>query len=130
MERLFNTAGPCLPAEHYMLPPERRLGHVLRLIEDHRYFTLHAGRQTGKTTSIQWLERHFEGIDGGRAWRALNIDVEMAREEPDPRVAFRSILNTFDRTLTRGGERRAPIPRGSRGSSPTRPRRSPSTSCA
>jgi len=28
-----------------MLPPERRLGDVLALIEDQRFFTLHAGRQ-------------------------------------------------------------------------------------
>src|ERR1041384_7929718 len=33
-----------------MLPPERRLGRVLELIDDGKYFTLHAGRQTGKTT--------------------------------------------------------------------------------
>ena len=29
----FNTSGPCIPGEHYMLPPERRLGDVLALIE-------------------------------------------------------------------------------------------------
>jgi len=29
----FNTAGPCIPGEHYMLPPERRLGSVLELVE-------------------------------------------------------------------------------------------------
>ncbi|WP_437292012.1 hypothetical protein [Sorangium sp. So ce406] len=54
MSLSFNTAGPCIPGEHYMLPPERRLGRVLRLIEDRKYFTLHAGRQTGKTTSARW----------------------------------------------------------------------------
>ena len=32
----FNTSGPCIPGEHYMLPPERRLGHVLALIEGQR----------------------------------------------------------------------------------------------
>ena len=47
----FNTAGPCFPDEHYMLPPERRLGRIMELIERGKYFTLHAGRQTGKTTS-------------------------------------------------------------------------------
>ena len=48
----FNTSGPCIPGEHYMLPPERRLGEVLTLIEERKFFTLHAGRQTGKTTSL------------------------------------------------------------------------------
>ena len=46
----FNTAGACIPGEHYMLPPERRLGRVLTLIEERKYFTLQSGRQTGKTT--------------------------------------------------------------------------------
>src|SRR5215218_1511058 len=94
----FNTAGPCIPGEHYMLPPERRLGRLLRLIEDHKYFTLHAGRQTGKTTSLMWLERHFNATG---QWRALWVDVETAREQPDPALALRSILMNFDRALGR-----------------------------
>lgn len=81
-----------------MLPPERRLGRVLRLIEDRKYFTLHAGRQTGKTTSLMWLERHFNAT--GR-WRALWVDVETAREQPDPALAFRSVLTNFDLALSR-----------------------------
>jgi hypothetical protein len=44
MRPSFNIAGPCVPGEHYMLPPERRLGEVMELIEDGKYFTLHAGR--------------------------------------------------------------------------------------
>jgi hypothetical protein len=43
VSRSFNTAGPCLPGEHYVLPPERRLGLVQELIEERTYFTLHAG---------------------------------------------------------------------------------------
>jgi AAA-like domain len=96
----FNTSGPCIPGEHYMLPPERRLGHVMRLVESHKFFTLHAGRQTGKTTSLMWLERHFEGIDEGRAWRALWVDIEAAREQPDPVLAFRTIFNCFGQTFS------------------------------
>ena len=48
MELCFNTTGPCFPDEHYMLPLERRLGRVMEIIDDGRYFTLHAGRQTGR----------------------------------------------------------------------------------
>ncbi len=54
----FNTSGPCVPGEHYMLPPERPLGPVMRLVEERKYLTLHAGRQTGKTTSLQWQVDH------------------------------------------------------------------------
>jgi len=48
--RFFNTAGPCDPERHYMLPPERRLPGVRDLVDRHFYFVLHAPRQSGKTT--------------------------------------------------------------------------------
>ncbi|MCA9708273.1 MAG: ATP-binding protein [Myxococcales bacterium] len=92
----FNTSGPCIPGEHYMLPPERRLEHVLELIESRRFFTLHAGRQTGKTTSAMWLADHLEAT--GR-WRALWVDLETAREKPDVHRAMTAILAVFERAL-------------------------------
>ncbi|MCX4246121.1 ATP-binding protein [Paraliomyxa miuraensis] len=92
----FNTSGPCIPGEHYMLPPERRLGHVLALIEARRYFTLHAGRQTGKTTSAMWLEEHLGAM--GR-FRAVWVDLETAREKPDVGRAMTVILAILDDAL-------------------------------
>jgi hypothetical protein len=92
----FNTTGPCIPGEHYMLPPERRLGRVLDLINERKFFTLHAGRQTGKTTSLMWIERHLNA--SGRC-RALWVDIETAREQPDPAVAMPIILQNIDRAL-------------------------------
>lgn len=79
-----------------MLPPERRLARVQQLVEEHKYFTLHAGRQTGKTTSLMWLDRHLNA--SGR-WRALWVDLETAREQPDLAAAFSAILKIIDRTL-------------------------------
>jgi len=92
----FNTSGPCIPGEHYMLPPQRRLGHVLELIESRRYFTLHAGRQTGKTTSAMWLADHLEATG---QWRALWVDLETARETPDVSEAMTAVLKVFDDVL-------------------------------
>ena len=48
----FNTTGPCIPAEHYMLPALQRVKEALKLIADRKYFILHAPRQSGKTTSL------------------------------------------------------------------------------
>lgn len=79
-----------------MLPPERRLERVQQLIEERKYFTLHAGRQTGKTTSLMWLERHLN--HSGR-WRALWVDLETAREQPDPAAALSTVLTVVDRAL-------------------------------
>jgi hypothetical protein len=64
MKLSFNIAGPCVPGEHYMLPPERRLGAVCELIEEHRFFTLHAGRQT--TTTLAHGGRARPPARGGR----------------------------------------------------------------
>ncbi len=97
MRPSFNTAGPCFPDEHYMLPPEDRLGRVMQLIDEGRYFTLHAGRQTGKTTSAQWLCEHY---NAGQKFRAMWVDLETARENPDPASAFQIILDKLDASVT------------------------------
>ncbi|WP_437878884.1 AAA family ATPase [Sorangium sp. So ce513] len=98
MSLSFNTAGPCIPGEHYMLPPGRRLGPVLEHIENRKYFTLHAGRQTGKTTSARWLVEHLNRE--GR-FRAAWVDLQIAREEPDPAKAFEAVLYALDTAVDR-----------------------------
>lgn len=52
--RFFNTAGPVRCEIHYCLPPLTRfdLDQVLMLIDQQKYFVLHAPRQTGKTTYL------------------------------------------------------------------------------
>lgn len=54
-----NTAGPCDPERHYMLPPEPRLPEARGLIERGLYFVVHAPRQTGKTTTLRALARRL-----------------------------------------------------------------------
>jgi hypothetical protein len=52
--RFFNTEGPVRPDMHYCLPPLHRwdLAEVLALVEQQKYFLLHAPRQTGKTSCL------------------------------------------------------------------------------
>ena len=52
--RFFNTAGPVNCQDHYCLPPLQRfnLTEILGLIEQKKYFVLHAPRQTGKTSCL------------------------------------------------------------------------------
>jgi ATPase family associated with various cellular activities (AAA) len=59
MPRWFNTAGPCDPADHYMLPAMRRLPEVRRLIDQKGYFVVHAPRQVGKTTALLSLAQEL-----------------------------------------------------------------------
>jgi hypothetical protein len=96
MKPSFNTAGPCVAGEHYMLSPSGRLGQVPRLIDEGKYFTVHAGRQTGKTTNARWLAKT---LNAGDRYCAVWVDIQAAREEPEPAAAFRTILNKFEMAL-------------------------------
>ena len=98
MSLSFNTTGPCIPGKHYMLPPERRLGEVMELIEQERYFTLHAGRQTGKTTSLRWLAEHLNA--SGR-YSALWVDIENASDTDSPLRAFEAVVYDLDQAVQR-----------------------------
>jgi hypothetical protein len=53
--KTFNTGGLCFPEKHYMVNPLRRLQEVESLIREELYFTIHAPRQTGKTTYLYAL---------------------------------------------------------------------------
>jgi hypothetical protein len=75
MPKFFNTAGPCRPDLHYMLPPERRLSGLDELIEQQQYFVLHAPRQTGKTTTIRAF---CERLNAEGKYAALYVNVESA----------------------------------------------------
>jgi hypothetical protein len=59
MPKWFNTAGLCFPGKHYMVDPVARLKEVEELIRKEFYFTLHAPRQTGKTTYLHALTREL-----------------------------------------------------------------------
>ena len=78
MELFFNNAGPCIPDDHYMIDPLRRIDHetVEDLIAEKRYFVLHAPRQTGKTSCLLALMHHLN--DQGR-YQALYVNVEAAQ---------------------------------------------------
>ena len=58
--RYFNTSGPCDPERHYTLFRPALLAKGQRLVEQGRYFTLFAPRQTGKTTYFQLLFRQLQ----------------------------------------------------------------------
>lgn len=73
MPRFFNTAGPNVSAQHYTLPPTRRLPEVRRIIDRMQYFALHAPRQSGKTTSLLTLARELT-IEGRYAAVLLSME--------------------------------------------------------
>ena len=76
--RFFNTEGPVRADLHYRLPPLQRwdLDEILRLIDQQKYFLLHAPRQTCKTTCLLAL---MEYLNQEGRYRAVYTNLETAQ---------------------------------------------------
>ncbi len=59
--RHFNTEGVCRPEEHYMVRFDDRLTQIKTdLVDKRKYFVVNRGRQYGKTTTLNALERYLK----------------------------------------------------------------------
>ena len=58
--REFNTSGPNIPSQHYTLERTALIEQGRRLVEQRRYFTIWAPRQTGKSTYFRQLAGKLE----------------------------------------------------------------------
>ncbi len=84
--RTFNTAGPIVPEDHYHIPPLERfdLNELPGLVHGKKYFTLHAPRQTGKTSALLALR----DLLNGQGYHCVYATVETARG-----AGFRGAVN-------------------------------------
>ena len=90
--RHFNTAGPIVPAAHYHVPPLERMDYnaVRELVDQSKYFILHAPRQTGKTSALLALRDKLR--EEGR-YLCVYVNVENAQAlREDVLGAMREIL--------------------------------------
>ena len=90
--RFFNTAGPIIPEDHYHISPLERVDRdeIFRLIEQKRYFVLHAPRQTGKTSMLFALR---DELNATGQYRAVYVNVEPAQAaREDVQSAMQTIL--------------------------------------
>jgi len=88
----FNTAGPVNSDKHYCLPPLNRfnLEEILSLIEQEKYFVLHAPRQSGKTSCLLALMDKLNKADN---YRCLYFNVEVGQSaREDVNRGIRAIL--------------------------------------
>ncbi len=91
--RFFNTAGPVDCDHHYCLPPLERLdtGELLRLIDQKKYFVLHAPRQTGKTSCLLALR---DSLNQAGRHRCLYFNVESGQtSRGDVDSTIRTVLD-------------------------------------
>ena len=93
--RFFNTAGPVEHERHYCIPPLERvdLEEVLSLVDQRKYFVLHAPRQTGKTSTLLAL-RNLLNAQG--RYRCVYANVEAAQTaRDDVEQAVRIVLGVL-----------------------------------
>src|SRR6056297_2658643 len=78
MEKFFNTAGPVVVENNYMIDPLKRINkdEIMTLIDNWKYFILHAPRQTGKTSSLFALQDY---INKQGQYKCLYVNVEPAQ---------------------------------------------------
>ena len=53
----FNVTGICVPNRHYMVDISPKIEKIFPMVEDGFYFTINRGRQYGKTTTLDRLEK-------------------------------------------------------------------------
>jgi hypothetical protein len=99
--KFFNTAGPGILEDHYMIDPLRRINYdeVRMLISQKRYFILHAPRQTGKTTLLLAMIKKIneEGI-----YHCVYVNVESAQTaRNDVTRGLKTILSRLESSIKR-----------------------------
>jgi len=73
MKRIFNTAGTCIPARHFVADITGKVNQVMEMITRGDYFTINRPRQYGKTTLIYHL---FQEMWKDKDYLALDISFE------------------------------------------------------
>ena len=91
--KFFNIAGPVKVEKHYALPPLSRidLTEVMMLIEQEKYFVLHAPRQSGKTSCLLALMHHLNQ-QGNYHCLYMNAEIVQAKPE-DMQRNIRTLLS-------------------------------------
>ncbi len=109
IEKHFNTAGPVNKATHYKLDPLTRwdLHEVMGLIDNQKYFLLHAPRQSGKTSCILALR---DKINAEGNYIAVYANIESARgAKNDIEQGVRAILSAIEKRVIRLTKKRSDI---------------------
>ncbi|VFN04517.1 MAG: AAA ATPase domain-containing protein, partial [Candidatus Kentron sp. G] len=99
--KTFNTAGPIQADDHYNIRALSRwdMEEIQRLIQEKRYFVLHAPRQTGKTTCLLAL---MAKLNEEGNYTALYVNVEPAQTaRGNVRVGITTVISRITRAARR-----------------------------
>ena len=91
--RYFNTSGPNIISQHYTLMRPQLVAEGLKKIEEDRYFTIWAPRQTGKSTYFRLLAERLKQED----YKVAYINFENYKTAPIAAFLnnFHTYLNNF-----------------------------------
>jgi hypothetical protein len=98
--RSFNTSGPNNLKQHYTLFREDLVQQGMQLVEQERYFTVWAPRQTGKSTYFMLLKNQLEKL----GYRVAKINMEDLSH-----AAFPTIRKRFQIVFAEAGIQLEPI---------------------
>jgi hypothetical protein len=104
--KFFNTAGPIQPDIHYNVDPLTRfnLEEIVSLIDQRKYFILHAPRQTGKTSCMLALRNHLNAQ--GRYYAVYaNVEAGQASRNNVERVVNGVVTNISSRLCLLFGDK-------------------------
>jgi hypothetical protein len=97
MKKFFNASGPCNAEKHYMVEIDSRIQNIHTLIENERYFILHAPRQTGKTTCMKYI---VSKLNQEQKYLAIYVNIESAQAvKNDVERANRIVLSILKRNI-------------------------------
>ncbi len=88
--REFNTSGPNIPSRHYTIQRTDLIKKGVKLVENERYFTIWAPRQTGKSTYFRQLAEKL--IEQG--YKVAHINFENYKT-----ASLKSFLSRFTRYI-------------------------------
>jgi hypothetical protein len=94
-QKHFNTVGPIDREYHYHIDPLQRmdLEEILFLIDNRKYFVLHAPRQTGKTSYLLAL---MEYLDKQEKYKSLYVNLENAQAaRENVKEGMRTVLTSL-----------------------------------
>ena len=100
-KRSFNTEGPCNPQDHYMIDALRDMDkEILSLVEEKKFFVIHAARQSGKTTLLQALAAK---INSEGNYCALYCSLENIDRMADVEIGIPAIIAMLKSSLKQYG---------------------------
>jgi len=99
-KRRFNTTGPCVSSEHYMLPAMERCADLMPLVEQKSYFVIHAARQSGKTTLVRSFVNQ---LNESGIYSALYCSLETLQGAKEETIGIPRIIDTLNLSLETSG---------------------------